>query len=158
MAFGRLWRAVLFRALVAGSVIWLVFVAAHRLFSGRVSWWLALDLLPPWAFVVVPPLATAAAWPCQRSRRLVALMSAASLALGLGVAGLNASGLVGGGDGPAGPDAIRVVAWNTGFWDADDDSDAFYRLLRQQDADVYALQEYLAWEDDHMVPRDDSSR
>jgi endonuclease/exonuclease/phosphatase (EEP) superfamily protein YafD len=88
----------------------------------------------------------------------VALMSAASLALGLGVAGLNVSGLVSGGDGPAGPGAIRVVAWNTGFWDADDDSAAFYRLLRQQDADVYALQEYLAWEDDHIVPRDDASR
>jgi endonuclease/exonuclease/phosphatase family metal-dependent hydrolase len=157
-AFGRLWRAALFRALVVAGALWLAFVVAHRLASGRVSWWLALDLLPPFAFVVVPLLLAGAAWPCKRSRRPVALICAASLALGLAVAGLNVSGLVGGGDGPAGPGAIRVVAWNTGFWDADEDSAAFYRLLREQDADVYALQEYLAWEDDHMVPLDGSSR
>lgn len=157
-AFGRLWRAVLFRGLVVGSVVWLGFVAAHRLLSGRVSWWLAFDLIPPFAFAVVPLLLAGAAWPCRRSRRPVALLSAASLVLGIGVAGLNPHSLASGGDGPAGPGAIRVVAWNTGFWDADDDSVAFYRLLRRQDADVYALQEYLAWQDDHMVPRDGLSR
>lgn len=157
-SFGRLWRAALFRALLAASVLWLGFVAAHRLLSGRVPWWLAFDLIPPFAFVVVPLLLAGASWPCRRSRRPVAFISAASLALGIGVAGLNAYGLVSGGDGPPGPGAIRVVAWNTGFWGAEHDSAAFYRLLRRQDADVYALQEYLAWQGDHMVPRDDVSR
>jgi endonuclease/exonuclease/phosphatase (EEP) superfamily protein YafD len=124
--------------------LWLVFVVLHLLLSGRFYWWGPFDLLPPFVFVLVPlvlvPLALLA-----RPRR-VALLPAAALVLSLNLTGLN-FGTVFYSPPPAPPGAIKLVTWNTEYWDQDVRASGrttadFYRYLQKMDADVYLLQEY----------------
>jgi endonuclease/exonuclease/phosphatase (EEP) superfamily protein YafD len=153
---------------LAGTAGWLAFVLLHLGLSGRFWLWLLPDALPPIAFLAVPAL-LAATVPAlrllrrpmpRRARRLVAAGAAIALVLGAGSAGLNLHALA-----PAGavrPDAIRVFAWNTEYWDQTDDPDRFYRFLAGQRADVYVLQEHLNWDmaagDDGARPLDDTDR
>lgn len=140
----RGWRRPLERVLLAGPVLWLVFVVTHMLMSGRIWWWRPADLVPPLAYVVVPMLLAIAALPCRRTRWPAVVLSAGALVIGTSLAGLNVRGPVRGG-GPVPPDALRVVAWNTEYWYEPGQSDEFYDFLRGLDADVYLLQEYLRW-------------
>ncbi|MFE9201481.1 endonuclease/exonuclease/phosphatase family protein [Micromonospora sp. NPDC007230] len=134
----------------AGS--WLVFVAAHRVLSGRVWWWNLPDLAPPLLFLAVPILLLAAL-PLARPARMVgAPLAVAALVLGWPGAGVNIAALW---HRPAlaPPGAITVFSWNTWYWDQlvrtgprgepIRDPDRFYRFLRAQAADVYLLQEHL---------------
>ncbi|SCG73710.1 endonuclease/exonuclease/phosphatase family protein [Micromonospora coxensis] len=141
------------RLLVAVALGWLLLTALHRLLTGRWWFWLLPDLLPPVAYVLVPVL-LALAVPAARllrrpvpSRPRTVVLTAAALALGLGLpdAGLNRYALTGGRVAPP-ADALRVLVWNTGYWDQDDDPDAFLRFLVAQRADVYLLQEHLYWD------------
>ncbi|MDW5325323.1 endonuclease/exonuclease/phosphatase family protein [Plantactinospora sp. KLBMP9567] len=137
----RGWRWWLYTGLVAAGALWLAFTVAHLVLSGRWWLWLAVDAVPPPAFLGVPLLLAGAAAPCRRSRRPVALLAAAALLLGGPLSGLNLRGLSGG-DGPAPADAVRVFGWNTGYWDEGGQTAGMYALLRAADADVYLLQEY----------------
>ncbi|MEV6692139.1 endonuclease/exonuclease/phosphatase family protein [Micromonospora sp. NPDC051196] len=125
--------------LVGGAALWLAFTAAHLVFSGRWWLWLAVDTVPPVAFLLVP-LALGVGAAVSR-RRAVALLAAAGLLLGAGLGGVNVRWWQGG-DGTAPPDALRVFSWNTGYWDEWGETEALYRVLRDADADVYLLQEY----------------
>lgn len=140
----RRWAA---RALVAASVGWLCFTLVHVLVSGRAWAWLVVDLMPPVVLVLAPAVLAAVSAVCLRSRRWVVLPSLVALLLGAPSSGLNPVGFVRGGDGPAPAHALRVVSWNTEFWDVGDPPDDFYALLRAQRADVYLLQEYMDWAD-----------
>ncbi|WP_422769008.1 endonuclease/exonuclease/phosphatase family protein [Plantactinospora sp. WMMC1484] len=126
---------------MGAGALWLAFTVAHLVLSGRWWLWLAVDAIPPVAFVGVPLLLAATAAPCGRSRRPVALLSAAALLLGGQLSGINLRGLAGG-DGPPPPGAVRVFSWNTGYWDEGGQTERMYALLRAADADVYLLQEY----------------
>ncbi|MEO3930799.1 endonuclease/exonuclease/phosphatase family protein [Micromonosporaceae bacterium B7E4] len=137
----RGWRWWLYTGLVAAGALWLAFTVTHLVLSGRWWLWLAVDAVPPPAFLGVPLLLAGAAAPCRRSRRPVALLAAAALLLGGPLSGLNLRGLSGG-DGPAPADAVRVFSWNTGYWDEGGQTAGMYALLRAADADVYLLQEY----------------
>jgi endonuclease/exonuclease/phosphatase (EEP) superfamily protein YafD len=140
----RNWRRPLRGVLLAGPALWLVFVVTHVLMSGRIWWWRPADLIPPLAFVLVPILLTVTALPGRRTRWPAAVLSAGALAIGTSLAGLNVPGLVRGA-GPVPPDALRIVAWNTEYWYEPGQADRFYAFLRELDADVYLLQEYLRW-------------
>ncbi|MEV4478106.1 endonuclease/exonuclease/phosphatase family protein [Micromonospora coxensis] len=142
------------RLLVAATLGWLLLTVLHRLLTGRWWFWLLPDLLPPVAYVLAPVL-LALAVPAARllrrpvpSRPRAVVLTAATLALGLGLpdAGLNRYALTGGGQVAPPADALRVLVWNTGYWDQDDDPDAFLRFLAAQRADVYLLQEHLYWD------------
>ncbi|GLY85592.1 hypothetical protein Airi02_035210 [Actinoallomurus iriomotensis] len=137
---------------------WLAVTVLHVVFSGRFWFWVLPDLVPPPVFVVVPSalLAAAAAGLCPRPRRWATTAGAAAavaLVLGCGQAGLNPRALTAGGRVPAG--ALRVVSWNTEYWDQADDPAHFYRYLTAWHADVYLLQEYLHWVNDGPQPVDD---
>ncbi|WP_433532943.1 endonuclease/exonuclease/phosphatase family protein [Micromonospora sp. CA-263727] len=160
----RRWPA---RVLVVAAALWLAFTAAHLALSGRWWLWLAVDAVPPLAFLLVPvALAVGAALSAllsrarvggaagapvsrdhtgggalRRARRAVALLVAAALLLGAGQSGINVRRWQGG-DGAAPADALRVFAWNTGYWDEGGETEALYRVLRDADADLYLLQEY----------------
>ncbi|WP_157248206.1 endonuclease/exonuclease/phosphatase family protein [Nonomuraea typhae] len=143
----RTWRRPLRVVLIGAPALWLVFVLAHLLVSGRVWWWRPADLLPPFLFPAVPILLTLAAWPCRRSRRPAAVLSLAGLAAGLSLAGLNVGApLTAAPPAPAG--ALRVVSWNTQYWHEPGLAADFYALLTRQRADVYLLQEYLRYPGD----------
>jgi endonuclease/exonuclease/phosphatase (EEP) superfamily protein YafD len=142
------------RVSVAAAGAWLAFTVLHRLFSGRLWLWSVPDLLPPITFLVVPvlllavvPVAGASRRPLPPTATLLLVGGAVlGLAFGIGYSGLNARAVYGGRPTvPAG--ALRVFAWNTEYWDQNDDADHFYRFLRAQHADVYLLQEYLNWDE-----------
>ncbi|MEV2238329.1 endonuclease/exonuclease/phosphatase family protein [Micromonospora sp. NPDC049891] len=127
--------------LVAGAALWLVFTAVHLAVSGRWWLWLAVDAVPPLAFVVVPLTLGVGAAVLRRRWRTVALLATAALLLGAGQSGINTRRWQGG-DGVAPADAVRVFVWNTDYWDEGGQTEALYRVLREADADVYLLQEY----------------
>lgn len=150
---------------LAPAVAWLAFVVLHRLLSGRVWWWGLVELVPPLLFLVVPLGLLALVPLARRARRALAAVAVAAGVLGAGLSGLNPATLWHRVD-PAPPDAITVFSWNTWYWDqrADvgstgpgpggtpaEDVAAFHRYLREQDADVYLLQEYL-YLDEHREP------
>ncbi|GGS47289.1 endonuclease/exonuclease/phosphatase family protein [Actinokineospora fastidiosa] len=134
------------RLLVAAAVGWAGFVLAHLRLSGRWWLWSVVDALPPLTFTAVPLLVMAALaavlWRGltvpRAARWWVVVPSVAALVTGLGLAGFTW-----GEARPAPRDAVRVFAWNTEYWSQHDDPDAFHAFLRQQDADVYLLQEYV---------------
>ncbi|MGB2570629.1 endonuclease/exonuclease/phosphatase family protein [Micromonospora citrea] len=142
------------RLLVAVALGWLLLTALHRLFTGRWWFWLLPDLLPPVAYVLVPGLLALTVPAARLLRRPVpprpraVVLVAVTLALGLGLpdAGLNRHALSGGEQAAPPADAVRVLVWNTGYWDQDDDPEAFLRFLVDQRADVYLLQEHLYWD------------
>ncbi|MER5311004.1 endonuclease/exonuclease/phosphatase family protein [Streptomyces sp. NPDC002773] len=138
------------RLVIGAAVAWALLVALGQLLSGRWWLWLLPDLMPPPAFVAVPLVLSALACAVTRGRTRRWLLPALSVLLvaGAGRAGLHWGALLpGGGPGPAPAHALKVFSWNTLYWDTTDDPDAFHRHLRSKDADVYLLQEHLAWED-----------
>ncbi|MFC7326630.1 endonuclease/exonuclease/phosphatase family protein [Marinactinospora rubrisoli] len=145
-------RAV--RLLAALAVAWVGFTVGQRALSGH--WWplLAVDLMPPIAFVVVPAvLAAAAAVAGARAGRsgrpgggsavLVICLALVALAVGWPRTGLVPQALVP--RDPAPGHDLRIVSWNTEWWGqyGTDRDDRFWAALRERDADVYLLQEYL---------------
>ncbi|MFF3441214.1 endonuclease/exonuclease/phosphatase family protein [Streptosporangium sp. NPDC002721] len=158
--------------LLSAPVAWLVFVAIHRALSGRVWWWQAPELVPPFAFAVLPVLLFAVALLARTARGWIAAVTLVSLVLGGGASGLNLAALWHRPP-PAPPDAITVFSWNTLYWDMvvgevtmppptgtpARDVDAFYRYLHAQKADVYLLQEYVYFGPDSKAVRvDDLAR
>jgi|GEM_PF-492083 len=137
------------RLVVTATTGWLLFVVVHLLVSGRSSLWAPLDLMPPFMFVVVPVLVLVVAPLARPVRRRVIPALVVTLVLGAGQSGINVATLWHTPP-PAPPGAITVVTWNTEFWDQDwrtsdgnSYSPNFYDYLREMDADVYLLSEYL---------------
>jgi hypothetical protein len=146
------------RILVAASVGWLVFAAADLVLSGRWWLWLLPDLAPPLTGVAVPLLILVAvpvvgAWrrPLPVTPRWIVILCAViSLGAGIPQAGFNPYAWSGAGAraaGIAGPaTTVKVFAWNTEYWDQDDDPGQLLDFLVSQRADIYLLQEHLYWD------------
>jgi endonuclease/exonuclease/phosphatase family metal-dependent hydrolase len=138
------------RVLVGLAAAWLLFTVVYVLFTGEVWVWLLPGLVPPLAFLVCPVLvAIALAVPRLLRRRapktafrLVLVMAVAALVAGAGRSGVNVAAF-GGTEGAAPAGAPSVVAWNTEYWDQNDDPDRFYAYLHAHPADIYLLQEYV---------------
>lgn len=135
--------------LVVLTVAWLVFVLARRVFSGRHWLWLLPDLLPPASYLVVPLALATVAFGTQ-AQPWCAAGAAAALVAGIGHSGLNPGALRR--RDPAPPDAIRVVSWNTEYWDQAETAKRLHEFLAAQDADIYLLQERLHGR--HVEPRE----
>ncbi|MGQ4514025.1 endonuclease/exonuclease/phosphatase family protein [Streptomyces sp. DW26H14] len=147
---GRGWA---WRLLITVAAAWLVMVVVHLSFSGR--WWGAFptDLVPPVLYVAVPCLLLLLApLAVRRRRRWVAATAVLSLVLGLDLSGVNWSAFAGEHTPPGTP--VRVMAWNTEYWDQGQSSSAFYSYLRSRHADVYLLQEYIYFSGDEPRPID----
>ncbi|MER5352666.1 endonuclease/exonuclease/phosphatase family protein [Kitasatospora sp. NPDC002551] len=143
----RPWRSTGPRLLAGAVGLWAVFLLLDFLAGGRWWFWLIPGLAPPLLFLAVPValLAVACTAPAAPVRRWLVPAVVALLLAGLPRTGLNWSALLpGSAPAGAGP-ALSVFSWNTEYWDTTDDPEAFYRFLRARDADVYLLQEYLAW-------------
>ncbi|WP_282694255.1 endonuclease/exonuclease/phosphatase family protein [Streptomyces sp. CC208A] len=138
------------RLLAVAVAGWALLVLPGLLLSGKWWPWLLPDLAPPPLFLAVPP-ALLTLCPAVRDpvrRRWLAGALVVLLLAGAGRAGVHWGALLpGGGPGPAPAGAVRVFSWNTLYWDTTDDPEEFHRFLRSKDADVYLLQEYLAWVD-----------
>ncbi|WP_329205919.1 endonuclease/exonuclease/phosphatase family protein [Streptomyces sp. NBC_00683] len=140
----RPWRV---RLAVLACTAWLAFVVLHRLLSNRFYWWGPFDVIPPLAFALIPLALIAVAQLARPVRWRLTAAPVLALVLGLSCSGLNFSTLWY--TPPSAPsDAIKLVTWNTQYWDQDlqpggpHTTDGFYAFLRGLDADVYLLQEY----------------
>lgn len=139
----RRWRVRL-ACIACGS--WLGLVVLHRILSGRAYWWGPVDLVPPLTFAVVPLLLLVPALLTRAVRWRLTVVTVLALVLGFGYSGINAAALWYSPP-PAPADAIKLVTWNTEYWDQDMENGnhttaEFYNFLRGLNADVYLLQEY----------------
>lgn len=146
------------RLLVAGTVAWTVFLLLHILLAG-VWWpWLILAATPPLTAVAVPLLLLVVVPLAKPVRRWLAPVLVVLLLAGAHLAGYG-PGWTGTATGSPRGTPVKIFAWNTEYWQMSDNKDAFYAFLRQQNADVYLLQEYLYWKgDDQPIRIDDSAR
>jgi endonuclease/exonuclease/phosphatase (EEP) superfamily protein YafD len=137
--------------LLALASMWLVFVVLHRILSGRYWLWLLPDLLPPVSYLAVPVVFAAVSVPTAQHWTTGVALSA--IVAGAGHSGLNPRGL-----GPTSepPPGVRVLAWNTRYWDQDDGR--LYDFLKTKNADVYVLQERLYGSHYHPLPAPDLHR
>ncbi|MER6910341.1 endonuclease/exonuclease/phosphatase family protein [Streptomyces sp. NPDC000594] len=143
--------------LFALAALWALNTVLRTAFSGR--WWLwnGVDLAPPLAYLAVPLVLLVPALPLRRLRRTTLLLLALALLLGAGQAGVHPGALLR--DRPPVPaGALHVVTWNTFFWHQDSDPERFYTYLRDQNADIYLLQEYQNARGDRPAPIDDLAR
>jgi endonuclease/exonuclease/phosphatase family metal-dependent hydrolase len=153
----RRWRRWGVRLTVVACVGWLVLIALHHVLSGRAYWWGPVDLLPPIVWTATPVALLAVAWLARPVRWRLIVTSLLALALGVGYSGINFATVFY--TPPKAPaDAIKVVTWNTEYWDQDrrhgteqrTTTTQFYDFLRGLNADVYMLNEY-AHVDDSVV-------
>jgi len=157
------------RLLVGTACGWLAVVVLHLLLSGRWWAWALVDLAPPLLYAAIPVLLLAAVpvlWLVRvrppRAVRLTVLGTAVAALLGTavdgGYAGLNPGALTEGSG--AGAPVLRVLAWDTLYWDEGEDPGRFYGYLKAQHADVYVLQEHLRSSNNGhtLAPVDDSER
>jgi endonuclease/exonuclease/phosphatase (EEP) superfamily protein YafD len=113
---------------------WLVFVALHRILSGRHWLWLLPDLVPPVSYLAVPlVLATVAV---AAGQYWTAGIASVAVVVGVGHSGLSRRGR----PTPA-AGGVSVLSWNTQYWDQN--SPNLYEFLTAKNADVYVLQERL---------------
>ena len=129
------------------ALAWLLFVVLHRLLSGRFWLWLMPDLVPPVSYLVIPVLLLVVAVPAGQLWSAGAALAA--LAIGSGHSGLNRGALDRAEEPPAG--AVRVLSWNTQYWDQADTAKSLWEFLKRKDADIYVLQEHL--HGSHWQPR-----
>jgi endonuclease/exonuclease/phosphatase (EEP) superfamily protein YafD len=122
--------------------------------SGRAWFWNLLDIAPPIAFAVLPLPLLGAAYLTRRW--LVGAFAVCALLVGAPSTGLNPATLLPAeaGHGPG----IRIVSWDTFFWDQGADPAVFYDYLRSRNADVYLLQEHLFNDNGRPTPIDDLAR
>ncbi|MEU6035937.1 endonuclease/exonuclease/phosphatase family protein [Actinomadura sp. NPDC047616] len=141
------------RLLVAASLAWLAFVLLHIALAGRLWLWQLFELAPPLMFLAVPALLLAGI-PLLRIVRdrvprsakwWIVLTLSASVAVSAGRTGINVSAL--GAEPAVPPGAVRVMAWNTEYWNQFDRGglDRLYPFLRGQRADVYLLSEHVSF-------------
>ncbi|MEV8450293.1 endonuclease/exonuclease/phosphatase family protein [Streptomyces parvus] len=145
------------RLLLAVAVLWALFVAARALLSGRWWAWNGLGLAPPVLHLLFPLVVLIPAALVRHRRRAAVGVVLVSLLLGSWQTGLHPGALLRG-QPAVPPDALKVVNWNTFFWDQDSDTDAFYTYLKSHSADVYLLQEYQNARGDEPAPIDDLAR
>lgn len=136
----------------AAWALWLVFAALNAVLAGRWWPWLVPSSVPPVLFLLVPAAAAVAAG-VRRVRSVVLWVSiAVGLVLGAPQSDLVLPSLR---RDPAGD--VRLVSWNTAYWEQGEDPKAFYGFIRRQDADVYLLQEYVHWNGRATAPIDRSA-
>jgi hypothetical protein len=144
------WR----RSLIVVASAWTLFVLLNLLLSGRWWPWLLFSLVPP---IVYPAgsvvLLLVAALP-RRLRSMASIaLSIVAVVLACPQSGLLPQALWY--QAPQAGEQVRVVGWNTEYWDQGEDRSAFYSRLRRLDADVYLLSEYLNFTGGRIVPIDD---
>ncbi|MCP2329799.1 Metal-dependent hydrolase, endonuclease/exonuclease/phosphatase family [Actinoalloteichus cyanogriseus DSM 43889] len=144
------------RTLVGVSACgWTAFVLLNLVVSGRWHLWLAFSVVPPIAYLV-GSASLALAVPLVRGGWRLLAVALVGLVAAVPQSGLTLGVLTPGPGDPAGP-TVTVVSWNTEYWDRTDDSDDFYQHLRDLDADVYLLQEYLDFVDGRIVSIDEEA-
>ena len=121
------------------AVAWLAFVVLHRVLTGRLWLWLLPDLIPPASYLGIPLVLLAISVPTGQF--WTAGVALAGLVICADHSGLNRHRLARPSEAPSG--ALRVLSWNTEYWDQADNAKGLYEFLQASRADIYVLQERL---------------
>ncbi|MEQ4724783.1 endonuclease/exonuclease/phosphatase family protein [Nonomuraea sp. B19D2] len=130
------------RLLVAATAAWTTFLILHVLLAGNWWPWVIVEMTPPLTTVAVPMLLLAFVPFARPVRRRLSILLVLLLLAGAYLAGYG-RGWTGSATASPRDTAIKVFAWNTNYWEMENDPDSFYAFLRRQNADVYLLQEHL---------------
>lgn len=145
-------RLAVSRAIRLSCGIWLIFVIAHSLLSGRWGLWVVPAMVPPLTFLLVP---LAVGFGAVANRQLTsAFVAIVGLVLGWSYSGVNVAAFRS--ERSAEPTDLRVVSFNTEFFGSDAAGTmgavagraALISYLVSLDADVYLLQEHMHRRDD----------
>jgi|GEM_PF-3155464 len=110
------------------------------LIAGRLFWWNVVGSVPTVLLLVLPIVVALLA--IKEKRKLFYFLSSFILLLGLlpridiNLHAFSASPET------DDPGAIKIMGWNTELWDQIDENDNIYDFIKQQNQDIYVLQEY----------------
>jgi endonuclease/exonuclease/phosphatase family metal-dependent hydrolase len=125
------------------SILWLGLAVAHLFLAGRIPFWIYVECIPPFCFMVIPILLLGLEL-FQKNRKWFRILPAV-LALGVGATQLDIN-LARQESIPVQAGAyteIKVFNWNTNMWDQQKNRRRFVQYLKKQNADIYMFQEYL---------------
>ncbi|MGK5552435.1 endonuclease/exonuclease/phosphatase family protein [Actinomadura kijaniata] len=119
--------------------LWLLYALLNAALAGLWWVWLVPSSVPPVLFLAVPALAAAVA-ACLRTRSTAVWLSiGAGLVLGAPQSDLTVAPP----SSSASRGSVRLMSWNTEYWDQNEDPRSFYGFIRGQNADIYLLQEHV---------------
>jgi endonuclease/exonuclease/phosphatase (EEP) superfamily protein YafD len=131
------------RQIAAAALVVMTFVCM-QLVAGRAAWWNVVSSVPPLTVLLVPALA---ALLLIRARRRAFLLVCMLLLLAEVIprADINFHALRFSKSAAAGSgtDSLKVMDWNTEFWDQTDPPGKLYEFLKASSRDLYILEEYL---------------
>lgn len=135
----RQWRHVV------ALVLLIVFAVIHWFVAGNAAWWNVPASVPPPLMLLVPVFVALLAVGARRKLyfALYAVLLLALLAPRLDI-NLHALSTTARADEAS---ALKVMGWNTYLWDQHDEDADMYAFLKQQEQDIYILQEYEYSED-----------
>lgn len=136
--FGRTVLVVRPRLLTCAATVLLVLNLLDLGFADRWWPWLIAGMVPWHVWVGAAVALIGVALIRRRPRWWPALLAVCALALSLVQSGLHLPATMA----PASNADIKVVQWNTQFWDSDEDASTFAARLRAMQADVLLLQEH----------------
>lgn len=118
---------------------WVAFGIANLLLRDRWGTWLVVGMMPWAAWLLIAAVLLVFLWWRTGHTRLTAAVTlvAAAVTVWSSATPLTRANLAA----PSASD-IRVVQWNTEFWDLTEPPGALGRRLQSMDADVYVLQEH----------------
>ncbi len=142
-------------------LLWTVFILAFYLLSGRFWFWNLFSFIPPFFLLFVSLFffiySTIKLIVIKRDFKRLSLLFFLSLFIVLITAPISdfkftllAKQQIQG--------DIRIFNLNTEFWEEEQDIDDFIEFLKNQDADIYHLQEYIARSDKNMHDKESISK
>lgn len=131
-------------------VLWFIFVILHCVFTGRTYLWNWFGSLPTLFFVTIPLFFVVVEFFRKKRNWIYISMMIVSLVLGATQADIHLFSKKNNGISSHPNTSVKVFNWNTALWDQDKNREQFFRFLKDQNADIYILQEYLRWMDPGM--------
>lgn len=136
------------------SAFWLFFISLNILFAGKSILSSIYGSLPDFILLLVPMLFLFIQINNKKKNLYTICTLIIALLLGITQVDINLLKLD-----KKNPDTdnsfkVKVFNWNTKCWDLDKDKNRFYEFLKEQNADIYLLQEYMYYLPDWQTRKD----
>lgn len=139
------------RAVLTFSLLWLAYVIAHELFTGKIWFWVLPGMSPPILFATIPLFLLIVCVFLPGFKVRVAAVAIITFGISYQSSGINLSALFSATIAPGNAPELHIVQMNTDYWGQlrngiltdPRDKDAMLDYLRDLDADIYLLQEHM---------------
>lgn len=127
----KIFKINFFNILVLSALI------IHTFFSGRLSYWNLISIIPPLVFLLIIPLLIIINLRLKNFYGILFILASTPLILQNSDINLNFNSK------PAlTENSVKIFNWNTFFWE-DSDKENFLNFIKSHNADIYHLQEYI---------------